>query len=99
MTFKITTIKTRPALNIYWVATDDAGNSMQGEADTTGKLLTSTNSLSDDGLTITTVQIWTSKQVYIDYISLSEVTTLRLNRNIYQVTNMISLSVSYENIA
>jgi hypothetical protein len=98
MTFKVTTIKTRPALNIYWVAAEDAGSTMQGDADTTGKLLTNTNTLSDDGLSITTVQIWASKQVYIDYISLPEVSALRLSRSIYQVTNMMSLTVSYEDV-
>ena len=66
MTFKVTTVKTRPALNIFWIADDDTGSTLQGAADTTGKLLSSTNTLSDDGLSITTVQIWTSKQVYID---------------------------------
>lgn len=99
MTFKITTIKTRPALNIFWIPDDDAGSSLQGAADTSGKLLSSTNTLSDDGLSITTVQIWTSKQVYIDYISLAELTTLRLNRQIHQINNLFSTSVSYEDIA
>jgi len=98
MTFKVTTVKTRPALNIYWAAADDAANP-QGEADTTGKLLSSTNELSDDGLTMTIIQVWISKQVYVDYISLTEVGALRLSRQIYNINNMISLSVSYENIA
>ena len=99
MTFKITTIKTRPALNIFWIPDDDPGSSLQGAADTSGKLLSSTNTLSDDGLSMTTVQIWTSKQVYIDYISLAELTTLRLNRQIHQINNLFSTSVSYEDIA
>ena len=99
MTFKVTTVKTRPALNIFWIPEDDAGSNMQGAADTTGKLLSSSNTLSDDGLSITTVQIWTSKQVYIDFISLTEVGALRLNRQIHQITNSFTTSVSYEDIA
>jgi len=98
MTFKVTTIKTRPALNIAWIAGDDAGATLQGAADTAGKLLTNSNSLSDDGLSITTTQTWVSKQVYIDYVSLEEVATLRLARTLHQITNMISAAVTYENV-
>ena len=98
MKFKVTNVKTRPALTVSWLSEDDSGSTLRGEADTTGKLLSSSNSLSDDGLTMTTVQIWATKQIYVDYITLAEVATLRLGRSIYQVTSMINSALSYEEI-
>jgi hypothetical protein len=98
MKFKVTNIKTRPALTISWLSEDDSGATLRGDADTTGKLLSSSNTLSDDGLTMTTVQIWATKQIYIDYITLADVATLRMGRSIYQVTNMISSTLTYEEV-
>jgi hypothetical protein len=98
MKFKVTNIKTRPALTVSWLSEDDAGSTLRGESDTTGKLLSNSNSLSDDGLTMTSIQIWATKQIYVDYISLPGVATLRLGRSIYQVTHMVSSSLSYEEI-
>ena len=98
MKFKVTNIKTRPALNIAWLSPDDAGASLTGTADTTGKLLTSSNTLSDDGLTMTTVQIWATKQIYLEYIVLTDVATLRMSRSAYQAEQLMASALSYEEI-
>ena len=98
MKFKVTNIKTRPALNIAWLSPDDAGATLTGVADTTGKLLSASNSLSDDGLTMTSIQIWASKQVYLDYIVLPDVASLRLSRSVYQTENMYTSVLSYEEV-
>ena len=98
MKFKITNVKTRPALNIAWLSPDDSGAVLTGAADTTGKLLSSSNSLSDDGLTMTSIQIWASKQIYLEYIVLPDVAALRMARSLYQVDRMVASSLSFEEI-
>lgn len=98
MKFKIINVRTRPALNIAWLSPDDSGAVLAGTADTTGKLLSASNSLSDDGLTMTSIQIWASKEVYLEYIILPEVAALRQARNLYQVDRMVSSTLSFEEI-
>jgi hypothetical protein len=94
MKLKLTNIRIRPSLTTAWVSADDAGSAL----DTAGKLLSTTNALSDDGLTLTTIQIWASKQVYIDYISIDFVASVRAARAIYQADKLIGSSVVYEEI-
>ena len=99
MTFKVTTVKTRPVSSIPWISDIDPGSNLTGTADHSGKLITNSNTIGDDGLSITTVQIWASKQVYLDYVSLEEVSALRLTRSIHQINNMIGVSINYEELA
>lgn len=98
MKFKVTNSRTRPALNIAWLSPDDSGATLTGTADTTGKLLTASNTLSDDGLTMTTVQIWATKQIYLDYILLADVAALRMARSAYQADKLMSSTLTYEEI-
>lgn len=99
MKLKITNVRHRPDVTVSWVSIDDGAGGLAGtDGDTIGKLLSSSNNLSEDGLTLTTVQVWASKQVYLDYIAIPEVAAVRTNRSRYGIENLISSNLTYEEI-
>jgi hypothetical protein len=47
---------------------------------------------------MTSIQIWASKQIYLEYIVLPDVAALRMARSLYQVDRMVASSLSFEEI-